>query len=180
MKQLILGGARSGKSVLAEQLAKNSGKPVIYIATTNTAYNDNEMHSRIQHHQQRRPSDWQTVETPLLLAKQLEQLASPEHCLLIDCLTLWLTNCLMEEDAETWPQQRQALLDCLASLPGDIILVGNEVGSGVVPLGELNRRFVDENGFLHQSLATICDRVILTAAGLPLVMKGPLLSTEGE
>ncbi|HEB26846.1 MAG TPA: bifunctional adenosylcobinamide kinase/adenosylcobinamide-phosphate guanylyltransferase, partial [Porticoccus sp.] len=148
MKQLILGGARSGKSSLAEQLAKNSGKSVIYIATTNTVYNDDEMHSRIQHHQQRRPSDWQTVETPLQLAKQLVQLASPGHCLLIDCLTLWLTNCLMEPDAEMWPQQRKALLDCLANLPGDVILVGNEVGSGVVPLGELNRRFVDENGFL--------------------------------
>jgi adenosylcobinamide kinase/adenosylcobinamide-phosphate guanylyltransferase len=180
MKQLILGGARSGKSALAEQLAKTSGKSVIYIATANAVHNDGEMHSRIQHHQQRRPSEWQTVETPLLLAQQLEKLASPDHCLLIDCLTLWLTNCLIEQDIDTWPKERKALLDCLENLPGNIIMVSNEVGSGIVPLGELNRRFVDECGFLHQSVASICDRVILTAAGLPLIMKGSPLPATGE
>ncbi len=176
MKQLIIGGARSGKSSLAEQLAvaleKQNSKSVIYIATANTVLNDNEMNNRIQHHQQRRPDHWQTLETPVQLAQQLQRLASPEYCLLIDCLTLWLSNCLFDDDADLWPQQRQTFLENMAKSSADIILVGNEVGSGIVPLGEGNRAFVDENGFLHQSIASLCDRVIFTAAGLPLVMKG--------
>jgi adenosylcobinamide kinase/adenosylcobinamide-phosphate guanylyltransferase len=175
MKQLILGGARSGKSSLAEQLAHSAGHPVIYIATTDSRLNDNEMQQRIAHHQQRRPEHWQTVETPLFLAQSLQQHAAQNRCLLIDCLTLWLSNCLLHTDPSLWSQQQQALLNTLADLPGDIILVGNEVGSGIVPMADISRRFVDANGFLHQSLAAICDRVIFTAAGLPLVMKGPPL-----
>jgi adenosylcobinamide kinase/adenosylcobinamide-phosphate guanylyltransferase len=176
MKQLIIGGARSGKSSLAEQLALQTGKSVIYIATANREYNDDEMQSRIQHHQQRRPSHWQTIEAPLRLAEQITQQASPNHCLLIDCLTLWLSNCLFADEPELWAQQRQALLTAIKAATGDIILVGNEVGSGIVPLGAINRLFVDESGFLHQSLAQICQRVIFTAAGLPLLMKGSSLN----
>lgn len=176
MQQLILGGARSGKSSLAERLAKLSGKSVIYIATTDTRYNDSEMDQRIQHHQQSRPSSWPTIEEPLLLAEQLKRQASDQHCLLVDCLSLWLSNCLMQDDQEIWQRQRQQLLDTLSTLPGDLIFVGNEVGSGIIPLGEINRRFVDETGFLHQALARQCDRVVLTAAGLPLVMKGEPLT----
>ncbi len=176
MKQLILGGARSGKSSLAERLAKQSGKDVIYLATTDVRYNDAEMDQRVAHHQQSRPSSWPTIEEPLLLAEQLKQQANEQHCLLVDCLSLWLSNCLMQDDKAFWQQQREQLLNCFATLPGDIILVGNEVGSGIIPLGEINRRFVDETGFLHQALAQHCDRVILTAAGLPLVMKGEPLS----
>lgn len=175
MKQLIIGGARSGKSSLAEQLALQTGKPVIYIATANSEQNDDEMQTRIEHHQQRRPSHWQTIEAPLQLAEQIRQQASADQCLLVDCLTLWLSNCLFAEEPELWSQQRQALLTAIATAAGDIILVGNEVGSGIVPLGAINRRFVDESGFLHQSLASLCDRVIFTAAGLPLLMKGPSL-----
>ncbi len=176
MKQLILGGARSGKSSLAEQLAKASGKTIIYIATTDRRYNDAEMDQRIAQHQQSRPSSWPTIEEPLLLAEQLQQQASEDHCLLVDCLNLWLSNCLMQEDNDVWGRQRQQLLDVFETLPGDLILVGNEVGSGIIPLGEINRRFVDETGFLHQALAKQCDRVVLTAAGLPLVLKGEPLS----
>lgn len=178
MKQLIIGGARSGKSSLAERLAQHSDKRVIYIATADTNLNDDEMSHRIQHHRQRRPGHWQTIEAPLQLAQQLQLHAAPEHCLLVDCLTLWLSNCLFHADTDLWPQQRQALLDAITGLPGDIILVGNELGSGVVPLGEINRRFVDENGFLHQAIAPLCDRVILTAAGLPLVLKGDPVDAE--
>ncbi|MFA7553825.1 MAG: bifunctional adenosylcobinamide kinase/adenosylcobinamide-phosphate guanylyltransferase [Spongiibacteraceae bacterium] len=180
MKQLIIGGARSGKSAIAEQLAINSNKTVIYIATANRAYNDSEMTSRIAHHQQRRPSHWQTVETPLQLAEQLQLYAAADRCILVDCLTLWLSNCLFsvisaDEDSidqTLWIKQRKALMDTLPTLAGDIIMVGNEVGSGIVPMGAINRLFVDESGFLHQSIAAHCDRVIFTAAGLPLVMKG--------
>lgn len=175
MQQLILGGARSGKSALAEQLAASSGKRVIYIATANKAFNDEEMDRRIIKHRAQRPSDWPTVEAPVDLAAALQVHASTDHCLLIDCLTLWLSNCLLAEDTDYWNRQRQALLAIVAELPGDCIFVSNEVGNGIVPLGELNRRFVDESGFLHQALARQCERVILTAAGLPLVMKGPAL-----
>lgn len=172
MKQLILGGARSGKSSLAEQLASHSNKTVYYLATANSRLNDAEMAQRIDHHRQQRPANWQTIEEPIQLAAQLQQLDSPNHCLLVDCLTLWLSNCLFNESADCWSQQRQALIDTLLKARADIILVGNEVGSGIVPMGEANRQFVDENGFLHQTLASHCERVVFVAAGLPLVMKG--------
>jgi adenosylcobinamide kinase/adenosylcobinamide-phosphate guanylyltransferase len=175
MKQLILGGARSGKSSLAEQLASRSDKTVHYIATANSRLNDKEMAQRIDHHRQQRPAHWQTIEEPIQLAAQLQQLDSPNNCLLVDCLTLWLSNCLFNESVECWPQQRQALVDALLSSQAEVILVGNEVGSGIVPMGEANRQFVDENGFLHQTLASHCERVVFVAAGLPLVMKGPSL-----
>ena len=172
MKQLILGGARSGKSSLAEKLASSSGKQVIYIATSDRSQNDAEMDQRIAHHQQSRPAEWPTVETAIKLADSLLQQARDDRCLLVDCLTLWLTNCLCSEQAECWPQQKQALLDVLPTLPGDIILVSNEVGHGIIPMGELNRRFVDESGFLHQAVAALTERTVFTMAGLPLVMKG--------
>jgi adenosylcobinamide kinase/adenosylcobinamide-phosphate guanylyltransferase len=93
----------------------------------------------------------------------------------VDCLTLWLTNLLMLDDAERLDFERQALLDLLPTLPGEIIFVSNETGLGVVPLGELTRRFVDEAGLLHQALAARCERVVFTVAGLPLLLKGPAL-----
>jgi adenosylcobinamide kinase/adenosylcobinamide-phosphate guanylyltransferase len=115
------------------------------------------------------------IEEPLELARVLRDNASAERCLLVDCLTLWLTNLLMLDDAERLAAEREALLDCLASLPGEIIFVSNETGMGVVPLGELTRRYVDEAGWLHQALAERCQRVVLTVAGLPLTLKGPAL-----
>ena len=175
MKQLILGGARSGKSALAEQLASDSGKQVIYFATSNSSQNDSEMASRIEHHRQRRPSHWQLIEEPLQLAATLQKLATDDTCILVDCLTLWLSNCLFHEHSECWSQQRQQLLEGLPSLPGEVIMVSNEVGLGIVPMGEINRRFVDDSGFLHQAVANLCDRVIFTAAGLPMVLKGDAL-----
>jgi adenosylcobinamide kinase/adenosylcobinamide-phosphate guanylyltransferase len=93
----------------------------------------------------------------------------------VDCLTLWLTNLLMLEDPQRLAQERDALLDCLAELPGEIILVSNETGLGVVPLGELTRRYVDEAGWLHQALAERCQRVVFTVAGLPMTLKGSAL-----
>ncbi len=134
------------------------------------------MASRIDHHRQRRPEQWQTLETPISLAQTLQKYDAQEHCLLVDCLTLWLSNCLFDNGEQCWQQQRSALLDCLPHLSADVLLIGNELGSGVIPLGSGNRRFVDENGFLHQALASHCDRVVLTAAGLPLVLKGAPLS----
>ncbi|WP_029533262.1 bifunctional adenosylcobinamide kinase/adenosylcobinamide-phosphate guanylyltransferase [Pseudomonas asplenii] len=173
MQQLILGGARSGKSRLAERLAQESGLQVIYVATSQPL--DGELSERIALHRQRRPAHWQLIEEPLQLARVLRDNAAADTCLLVDCLTLWLTNLLMLDDASRLSAERDALLDCLAHLPGEILFVSNETGLGVVPLGELTRRYVDEAGWLHQALAERCQRVVLTVAGLPLTLKGPAL-----
>lgn len=172
MKSLILGGARSGKSRLAETLAARSAAPVTYIATAGRG--DAEMQARIQHHRARRPAEWRTVEEPLALAACLQGHAAPDACLLVDCLTLWLSNLLCADDEALLAREREALVDTLPTLPGQILLVSNETGLGVVPLGALSRRFVDEAGWLHQRLAERCERVIFTVAGLPHVLKGEL------
>jgi adenosylcobinamide kinase/adenosylcobinamide-phosphate guanylyltransferase len=173
MLQLILGGARSGKSRLAEKLAIESTLAVTYIATSEPL--DGEMSARVQMHRERRPPEWALIEEPLALARVLRENASADRCLLVDCLTLWMTNLLVLDDPQRLADERQALLDCLAELPGEIILVSNETGMGVVPMGELTRRFVDESGWLHQAIAERCQRVVLTVAGLPLTLKGPAL-----
>lgn len=170
MIELILGGARSGKSRLAEERAQASGLAVTYIATATAA--DAEMAERIRHHQARRPAAWALVEEPLDLAGTLAAQADAGRCLVVDCLTLWLNNWLCAGDDAGYAAQRQALLDGLAGLPGRVILVSNETGMGVVPLGELTRRYCDEAGRLHQDLAARCGRVTLTVAGLPLTLKG--------
>ncbi|MCW1245397.1 bifunctional adenosylcobinamide kinase/adenosylcobinamide-phosphate guanylyltransferase [Pseudomonas sp. SAICEU22] len=173
MLQLILGGARSGKSRLAEKLAAGTHLPVTYIATSQPL--DGEMNQRVAQHRARRPSEWALVEEPLALAQALRENAATERCLLVDCLTLWLTNLLMLDDPERLIAEREALLDCISMLPGEVIFVSNETGMGVVPLGELTRRYVDEAGWLHQALAECSQRVVLTVAGLPLTLKGTAL-----
>jgi adenosylcobinamide kinase / adenosylcobinamide-phosphate guanylyltransferase len=170
MKELILGGVRSGKSRLAEQRAQASGRQVVYIATA-LAAGDVQLQERIQRHRARRPASWITVEEPLALGNTLRAHASPERCLVVECLTLWLTNLLCTA-AERFELERDDLLVALAALPAHVILVANETGLGVVPLGELSRRFVDASGELQQSLAALCDRVTLSVAGLPLELKG--------
>lgn len=170
MLELILGGARSGKSRLAEKLAAESTLAVTYIATSQPL--DGEMSERIAQHRARRPAAWALVEEPVALAQVLREHASAERCLLVDCLTLWLTNLLMLDDEARLQAERQALLDSITELPGRIILVSNETGLGVVPMGELTRRYVDEAGWLHQALAERAQRVVFTVAGLPMVLKG--------
>ncbi|NHN37250.1 bifunctional adenosylcobinamide kinase/adenosylcobinamide-phosphate guanylyltransferase [Pseudomaricurvus alcaniphilus] len=164
--ELILGGARSGKSRLAEERARASGQQLVYIATATAG--DAEMATRIHHHQARRGPEWQLLEAPLQLAATLLAEQREDRCLLVDCLTLWLSNCLHRD---CWQQERQALLDAIPQLRGRIIFVSNEVGSGIVPLGALSREFADASGFLHQQLAQLCQRVTLTVAGLPLELK---------
>ncbi len=170
MKTLILGGVRSGKSRLAETLANQSGLPVCYIATATAG--DDEMRQRIEDHRMRRPTSWTVVEEPYALSEVLHRHAVSDHCIIVECLTLWLTNLLVVGDEGRFTHERDALIDTLPKLPGAIILVGNEAGLGIIPLGELTRRFCDEAGWLHQELAQHCDRVILTVAGLPLTLKG--------
>lgn len=168
MKTLILGGMRSGKSRLAEKLAAQSGLEVVYIATAQA--HDSEMQARITHHQQSRPAIWRTVEEPLTLAATLQREARHGRLLLVDCLTLWLTNLLLHPEA--FDRERQALLETFTELPGELIMVSNETGLGIVPMGELTRRYCDEAGWLHQDLAARSDRVIFTVAGLPHYLKG--------
>lgn len=172
MRELILGGARSGKSALAEKRAEATGLDVTYIATAQAL--DEEMAERIAHHRRQRPQHWAVVEEPLQLAAVLEQHAAPGRCLLVDCLTLWLTNLLAAEEKEPalLALQRDRFLELLPQLPGEIILVSNEVGLGIVPLGELTRRFCDESGRLHQAVAQHSDRVTFVTAGLPMTLKG--------
>lgn len=170
MRELILGGMRSGKSRLAEQHAQASGLPVTYLATATV--DDDEMRARIAHHQAQRPGHWQLVEEPLALASALQRHAAAGHCVLVDCLTLWLTNLLCAQDEARLQHEVAALLQILPSLPGFIILVSNETGMGIVPLGDLTRRYCDEAGRLHQGVAQCCEKVILTVAGLPLNLKG--------
>ncbi|HEX7324192.1 MAG TPA: bifunctional adenosylcobinamide kinase/adenosylcobinamide-phosphate guanylyltransferase [Rhodanobacteraceae bacterium] len=172
MRTLILGGARSGKSALAERLAAESGCEVVFIATAEAR--DQEMAARIATHRARRPAAWRCVEEPLRLAAALHRCARADRCLLVDCLTLWLSNLLGDVDPHAFQRERSAILELLPNLPGDVVMVSNEVGMGIVPLGELTRRFVDESGWLHQAIAAKCDRVIFVVAGLPLLLKGTL------
>ena len=180
LRTLILGGARSGKSAYAEQLVSASGKEVIYLATARA--DDTEMTSRIAHHRAQRPADWRTIEEPLALGHALARWCAPQRVVLIDCLTLWLSN-LLFIDQQTFPEvgaitpppcfykQRDCFLNALEQAQGDIILVSNEVGMGVVPLGAVSRWFADEAGRLNQAVAARCQRAVLVAAGLPLVLK---------
>lgn len=171
MKELILGGARSGKSHFAEVCAAESKLKVIYVATAQAF--DDEMQQRIQHHQQQRPDHWLLIEEPLNLVSVLKDNASENTCILVDCLTLWLSNQLCSEEHKDEVQKNiENLVSELPQLPGKIIFVSNEVSMGIIPMGEINRHFVDEAGRLHQRLAAVCDRVTLMVAGIPSYIKG--------
>lgn len=188
--QLILGGARSGKSSLAEAralAAEQAGYEVLYLATAQPLDSaaDPEMVARIARHRQRRPASWGLLEEPLALAATLLAEAAPQRLLLVDCLTLWLTNLLFAGEAARQAEASAdidcpllasataALIDCLPHLPGQIILVSNEVGCGIVPMNAVSRLFADEQGRLNQRVAAACARVTLVAAGLPLELKSP-------
>ncbi|MCB1936764.1 MAG: bifunctional adenosylcobinamide kinase/adenosylcobinamide-phosphate guanylyltransferase [Nitrosomonas sp.] len=169
-KTLVLGGIRSGKSRFAERLAIQSHLPVTYIATA--TIEDAEMHARIALLRANRPTHWQVIEEPLNLANLMGQLADEQHCLLVDCLTLWLANLLTHQEGHLFDQEHTAFLSVLPTLPGRIILVSNETSMGVIPMEELSRRYYDEAGKLHQLVARQCDQVILSVAGLPHYLKG--------
>ena len=173
LTELILGGARSGKSRYAEQCAQQSKRPVVYIATAQAL--DPEMDQRILHHRAQRPVQWTTVEEPVRLAQSIENIAlnQPQALILIDCLTLWLTNCLLADDPDCWPREKAALLAMLQQVHNPQLLVSNEVGHGIVPMGELSRRFVDEAGRLHQDIAALVPAVTLVVAGIPMAVKRP-------
>lgn len=171
MKSLILGGIRSGKSRYAAELARADARPVTLIATARIL--DEEMAARIESHRMSRPSDWILVEEPTRLAAALSENASPTRTVIVDCLTLWLTNLLCGEDPQALKRESDLLLDVFPTLSGSCVLVANEVGFGIIPANALARRFADEAGLLHQQLAAMCDSVVLMAAGLPMTVKAP-------
>lgn len=164
---LILGGARSGKSTYAEGLAQNHEGPLVYVATAQ-AY-DGEMTERIAAHVSRRGPAWRTVEEPLQLAEAIVAADDDNSFILVDCITLWLTNVLLSEHDIAHHTAR--LLEVVSACKGPLALVSNEVGLGIVPGDALARQFRDEAGVLNQKLAQVADRVVLVTAGLPLQLK---------
>lgn len=189
-KHLFLGGARSGKSALAETdvyawlQAHPSGR-VIYVATAQVW--DEEMRDRVELHRQRRPETWQLIEEPMQLAALLDRYGQQQSndqpiCIMVDCLTLWLTNQLCQVDvdddtaavahaAEKASRAIAKLLEAVKRFSGALVMVSNEVGSGIVPLGKLSRQFQDLSGTMNQRLAQECDKVTLAVAGLPVKVK---------
>lgn len=166
---LVLGGIASGKSAFAEGLVRQSGKPMIYLATAQAF--DDEMTQKIARHRKARGPGWHTIEEPLAVAQRLRDIA-PGHCVLLDCATLWLSNHLLSDsdlEAET-----HALLTALADCASDLVVVSNEVGLAGVPDNALARRFANAQGRLNQAIAARAARVILVTAGLPVTLKGPM------
>ncbi|MBL4631551.1 MAG: bifunctional adenosylcobinamide kinase/adenosylcobinamide-phosphate guanylyltransferase [Paraglaciecola sp.] len=174
MIHLILGGARSGKSRFAleqvKQLSEETGLAVTFVATATST--DPEMAQRIAQHKTERPDDWRLAEVPMDLSLWLAQTAcSTKQILLIDCLTLWLNNQLFTFPEQNFKSLFSDLLKALQACKCDIFLVSNEVGLGIIPMGKISRTFVDQAGWLNQTLAANADKVTFIAAGLPMTLK---------
>jgi adenosylcobinamide kinase/adenosylcobinamide-phosphate guanylyltransferase len=167
VRTLVLGGQRSGKSRYAEELVLASGCAPVYLATATAG--DGEMAERIATHRDRRGGGWRTVEVPLDLAGTLVREAHSDAVVLVDCLTLWLSNLMAAE--RNVEHETTGLVAALGQLRGSVVIVTNEVGSGVIPANAMARRYADALGTLNQQVAAAADRVILMAAGLPLVLK---------
>jgi adenosylcobinamide kinase / adenosylcobinamide-phosphate guanylyltransferase len=168
---LVLGGARSGKSAFAEQLMQGSGRKLVYLATATPG--DAEMQSRIAHHRSRRGDSWYTVEEPLELTQALTRESAADCAVLVDCLTLWLSN-IMHAGRDIETETRQ-LTEWLRHAHNPVVLVSNEIGLGLVPETPLGRRFRDAQGRLNQAVAAAVVNVVFVAAGLPLRLKGQSL-----
>ncbi|EFL90691.1 bifunctional adenosylcobinamide kinase/adenosylcobinamide-phosphate guanylyltransferase [Ahrensia sp. R2A130] len=166
---LVLGGARSGKSAFAEKLVLASGRRPVYFATSQVF--DGEMEARVDIHRQRRGDEWTLVEEPLELVDLLANQSTQESCILVDCLTLWITNLMMAERAVD--DEADRLVALIESLPSNarIVFVSNEVGQGIVPMNKMARDFRDHAGRLHQKLAAAVPNVWFVTAGLPQKLK---------
>ena len=160
---LVTGPARSGKSEWAEILAKRSGKPVSYVATAQLNAEDLEWQARIEQHQQRRPTDWQTLSVPIELAATI-QTAAPNECLLVDSLGTWVTN-LLDQNSDDWKSTCENLLDSLSQTASEVILVAEETGWGVVPAYPMGRTFRDRLGMLVRRVGAIANPVYLVTGG---------------
>jgi adenosylcobinamide kinase/adenosylcobinamide-phosphate guanylyltransferase len=175
MIELIVGGARSGKSgyALAQAQVMTGEGQLSFIATAEAR--DAEMKRRIERHQKERDSNWNLIEESRDLSKLINQFSEGD-VVLVDCLTLWLTNWLCSKTPELWVDEKKAFVEGLQQSPAHWLLVSNEVGMGVTPMGELSRQFIDECGWLHQDLAQVADRVTLVMFGLPQALKStPIL-----
>lgn len=182
IRHLVLGAARSGKTRFALDMAKSLAQPreseVIYVATAEA--HDAEMRERIARHRAERPTTWRTLEAPRDLATSLARIEKAS-VIVVDCLTLWLSNALLQDFNEdpptaplpTWARERDAFISWLSSCPHSVILVSNEVGGGIVPTSALARRFQSEQGWLNQDIASVCEQVTLVVAGLPMTLKAP-------
>lgn len=175
---LIVGGARSGKSAHAEQLARATGLSTVYIATADVG--DDEMRLRVEKHREGRPSSWRTVEPGIALAQALEQQGQSDVCVIVDCVTLWLAQVLTPVAGAGSPSaelmqrldtERNRLVTAISESKAEILIVSNELGSGVTPMGRLSRIFVDEHGITNQRIAAACNRVTLMVAGCALAVK---------
>lgn len=166
---LVTGGAASGKSAFAEKLVSDSARPALYIATAQA--HDEEMAAKIARHRERRSGDWDTVDAPLDAATALAR-ATPDQVVLLDCLTMWLSNQLIAE--RDVARESAHLVNALQSCPAPVIAVTNEVGQGLVPESALGRLFREEQGRLNQLIALQAGLVVAVLSGLPLVLKGQL------
>jgi adenosylcobinamide kinase/adenosylcobinamide-phosphate guanylyltransferase len=182
IQHLVLGAARSGKTRFALDMAKSLTQAreseVIYVATAEA--HDAEMRERISRHRAERPTTWRTLEAPRDLATSLARIEKAS-VIVVDCLTLWLSNALLQDFNEdqptaplpTWARERDAFISWLSNCPHSVILVSNEVGGGIVPASALARRFQSEQGWLNQGIASVCEQVTLVVAGLPMTLKAP-------
>ena len=168
MIELVIGGARSGKSRYALAQAEASGRKRSFIATARAS--DAEMADRITRHQRERGDNWTLIEEPFYLAALIAGFGEPDH-VLIDCLTLWTSNWLCADDLDGWGQEKESFLIAIQQSKADIVIVTNETGMGVVPMGKLSRQFIDQSGWLHQAIAAIADRVTLVTVGIPRQLK---------
>jgi adenosylcobinamide kinase/adenosylcobinamide-phosphate guanylyltransferase len=171
---LVLGGARSGKSQFAERLAHESGLTRVYLATATAG--DDEMRTRIAHHRTQRGDGWRTVEEPLALIEALARESAADRVVLVDCLTLWLSNLMF--DGRDVAHETQQLAEWLRATPHPVLFVSNEVGLGLVPETPLGRDFRDAQGRLNQAVAAAVPNVVFIAAGLPLWLKRQSSSHE--
>ena len=167
---LVLGGARSGKSAFAENLVAESGLEKLYLATGRAF--DGEMEERIARHRADRGGGWRTIEAPLDLVGALRREVRPGRMILVDCLTLWATNLMLEERDVAAEAAALAAFLGQEGLPGSVVLVSNEVGLGIVPDNAMARAFRDHAGRLHQEIAALAGAVFFVAAGLPMKLKG--------
>ena len=174
MRTLLIGGARSGKSALALRWAGERGGSDVCTLVTGTD-SDPEMAARIAAHRRERPPLWRVREEPVLLGRALQE-ETGSRLVLVDCLTLWISNCLWpagtdSADLSGWHHQREEFLEALRAAGGEVIIVTNEVGTGIVPDNSAARLFRDQQGWLNQAVASICDEVYFVTAGLPLCLK---------
>ena len=168
MIELIIGGARSGKSSYALSRAESSNANLTFIATAEAK--DDEMLNRIERHRQERSQRWNLIEESHYLSSLVDQFKK-DDTVLVDCLSLWLSNWICSDKVAHWQQEKNDCLEKLQQSPANWLLVSNEVGMGVTPMGELSRQFIDESGWIHQRLAQLADQVTLVMFGIPQTLK---------